>query len=113
VADWREVGRGDLKGVISLAGIFPGDSATLGCGGGVGSALGGSEPSAKADEDGMGEKGGVGSSGRLAEGRGRGVDPLEVTPTPGVLCADISPVRGVSEWLDLALLGVRADIADR
>lgn len=65
--------------MASLAGSFPGDSATLDCGGGVGSAFGGSEASIAA-EDGRGEKGGVEASVRLAEARGRGVDPLDAIP---------------------------------
>jgi hypothetical protein len=65
--------------VTSLAGSFPGDSGTLDCGGGVGNAFGGSEASIAA-EDGRGEKGGVDASVRVAEARGRGVDPLEAIP---------------------------------
>lgn len=65
--------------------------------------------------DGIGENGGVEISGRLADARGRGVDPLDGPPPmpPGVLCEDTSPVRGVSERLDRALLGVREVIGGR
>jgi hypothetical protein len=69
-------------------------------------------------EAGMGENGGVGASGRLAEAKGRGVEPRDGIPPlerPGVLCAEeaiaiaISPVRGVSERLERPLRGVRDD----
>jgi hypothetical protein len=107
------VGLDDLNGVPSPLAAFPGDSDILDCGGGVGSAFGGREPSANVTTGCFGEKGGVGSSGRFAEARGRGVDPLDTDTRPGVLCADSSPVRGVSEWLDLALLGAFIAAAGR
>lgn len=55
-----------------------------------------------------GENGGVGASGRLEESGGRGVEPLDPVPGPGVVCMDNSADCGVSPLPDgnLALLGV-------